>query len=79
MKPLVKSVGYVHAQGIHLYHGKLSNRQYVHRNRVLKKVHYDPDKHLEYAPNGTLRWSNEAPQTLRDAVREYIHGRKEDE
>lgn len=78
MKPHVRSVGYVASRGVHLYHGRLKSRQYVRRNEILGEVGYDPQRDLEYAPNGTLRWSAAAPQALRDAVREYILGRKED-
>jgi hypothetical protein len=79
VKPLVYSVGYVPARGVHLYHGKLASRQYVRRNEILEEVQFDPQRHLDYSPNGTLRWSSEAPASLRDSVREYMHGRKEDE
>jgi hypothetical protein len=79
VSPLVESVGYVPSRGIHLYHGKLTSRQYRRRNDILGQINFDPDRHLEYAPNGTLRWSSEAPPKLKRAVRDYMHGRKEDE
>lgn len=77
--PYIPSVGYVPAAGVHLYHGKLAARQYQHRNEILGQVGYDPQLHLEYGPTGTLRWSKAAPAELRNAVRAYIHGRREDE
>jgi len=77
--PLVPSVGYMDARGVHLYHGRLASRQYRQRNEILQAVDFDPDRHLDYSPNGTLRWSSEAPAALRQAVRDYMHGRKEDE
>lgn len=77
--PLVPSVGCVPVRGLHLFHGHLKNRQYTERNRMLRRIDFDPQRHLEYAPNGTLRWSAAAPAALRNAVRAYIHGRKEDE
>ena len=77
--PLVPSVGYADARGVHLYHGKLAARQYVRRNEVLGDVDFDPQRHLTYSPNGTIRWSDEAPDRLKQAVRDYMHGRREDE
>jgi hypothetical protein len=75
----VKSIGFVHSRVVHLYHGRRSNRQYTDRHRSLVEAQYDPDRHVEYAPNGTLRWSPSAPATLRRAVRDYMFGRKEDD
>ena len=77
--PCIPRVGCVDAKGVHLYHGKLRSRQYAKRNQILTEVGFDPDLHLDYAPNGTLRWSREAPGVLRMAVRDYMHGRREDE
>ena len=77
--PLVPSVGFVDAAGVHLYHGKLASRQYVRRNEILTEVGFDPQTHLDYSPNGTIRWSAAAPGELRQAVRDYMHGRREDE
>jgi len=77
--PLVPSVGYVPVRGAHLYHGNLSNRQYVTRNAALGEERYCPRIDVSYRPNGTLCWSVYASQRLRARVREYIHGRKEDE
>lgn len=78
-KPNITGVGYVQARGVHLYHGTLKHRQYSRRNEILGEAQYDPQLHLEYAENGTLRWSAAAPKSLRDGVREYMLGRKEDE
>jgi hypothetical protein len=75
----ITSVGFAPSRGVHLYHGHLKNRQYASRNEVLRMVQFDPQRHLDYSPNGTLRWSPEAPAELRAAVRAYIHGRREDE
>lgn len=75
---LVSSVGHVSSRALHLYHGQRVNRQYTDRHRVTVDTGYDPARHLEYADNGTLRWSREAPAALRRGVRDYIFGRKED-
>ena len=72
-------VPYLPASIDHLFHGLLKDRQYNQRNQALCDLHYDPQRDIETAPNGTLRWSREAPEELRRCVRDYIHGRKEDE
>lgn len=72
-------VGVVEARAAHLYHGQLGNRQYVRRNHMLGECGFDPREHLEYAPNGVLRWSPAAPEPLRTAVRTYLHSRREDD
>jgi len=77
--PLVPSVGYVASRGVHLYHGSLRNRQYISRNAVLGEERYCPRLDVSYRPNGTLCWSLYASQRLRDRVRNYIQGRREDE
>lgn len=79
LTPHVRSVGYIESNGVHLYHGNLNNRQYAKRNEMFREVSFDPQRHLEYAPNGTIRWSQEAPAEFKEFVRAYIHGRKEDE
>lgn len=79
LMPLVKSVGHVETNGVHLYHGKLTSRMYAARNEIFREVNFDPQRHLEYGPGGTLRWSAAAPPRLVQFVRDYIHGRKEDE
>ena len=55
--PLVPSVGCVEADGVHLFHGTIRARRYAWRDSVLRQFDYDPRTHLEYAPNGTLRWT----------------------
>ncbi len=76
--PLVPSVGWVEADGIHLFHGTLQARRYGWRDTVLRRFDYDPNEHLEYAPNGTLRWTAAAPAEMVRLVTDYIHGRQED-
>jgi hypothetical protein len=72
-------VGLVEARAEHLYHGELRHRQYVERNAIFGRVDFDPDRHLELAANGTLRWSRAAPPALRTAIHDYLHSRREDE
>ena len=79
VNPLITSIGHVASQGVHLYHGRIAHRQYVQRHRVLEETQFDPQRHLDYSKNGTLRWSAEAPGALKRAVCDYMHGRREDE
>ena len=76
--PLVDRVGCVDAKAVHVYHGELKHRQYQARHRVLRETDFDPERHVEYAPNGTLRWSDAAPAALRNGVRNYLLNRGED-
>jgi hypothetical protein len=75
----VQSVGFVGSRAVHLYHGRRSSRQYTERHQVLVDTGYDPQRHVETAENGTLRWSPSVPAMLRRGVRDYIFGRKEDD
>jgi predicted Zn-ribbon and HTH transcriptional regulator len=72
-------VGFVDSRASHLYHGRLAHRQYAERNAIFKEVNFDPQAHLERAPNGTLRWSRFAPVELREWIARYMHSRREDE
>jgi hypothetical protein len=72
-------VGVVDSPALHLYHGSRKHRQYMSRHEALRRHRFDPEKHLVRDPNGMLRWSSAAPNELRDAVRTYIHSRREDE
>jgi hypothetical protein len=79
VSPLVSSVGYVSSRALHLYHGSRSNRNYTERHQVQVVCGYDPARHVEYAPNGTLRWAPSAPAMLRAAIPRYFRDRKEDD
>lgn len=64
---------------IHLYHGDVVNRRYVARHQILVRHGFDPARHVEVDEQGLLVWSEEAPITLRQEVREYFFSRQEDE
>jgi len=72
-------VGYVSTTIRHLYHGTIADRKYNERNQLLRDAAFDPAVHLTYASNGTLCWAASAPVVLRQAVRDYMHSRKEDD
>ena len=49
------------------------------RDEILRAHHFDPNRHVEPNPApGLLRWTDEAPTRLRDDVRIYFLGRRED-
>jgi hypothetical protein len=69
-----------HVPGIarHLWHGKLSDRQYVSRDAIPQQHGFDPSKHLEIDKNGLLRFSKQAPPGLAEGVYTYFLNRKDD-
>lgn len=60
----------------HEWHGDRGDRHYATRGDKLKRMNAQRD--LELAPDGSLRWTAEAPQSIRAAVRKYFTERKED-
>lgn len=72
------NVGYVDVRIQHLWHGTIKDRKYDQRHIVLSENGFDIAEHLATAPNGTMCWSAKAPQKLKDALRNYLYGRKED-
>lgn len=77
--PHVRSVGYVPATAVHLYHGEREHRQYLSRHRILWEAHYDPHVHVERTADGTLRLTDSAPLALRNGLRQYLLSRREDD
>ena len=63
---------------IHHWHGPLVNRQYVERWAILEKHHFDPQVHMRRRADGLVVWSDAAPITLVDDVRNYFFQRQED-
>lgn len=73
------TVSYIDTVMYHLYHGERHNRQYTKRHEILKKVNYDPRKHVEYSSNGALRFTRHAPDIMIQRLTDYIFSRREDE
>lgn len=63
---------------IHLYHGDVVNRRYVARHQILVRHGFDPARHVQVDEQGLLAWTEEAPITLRQEVRDYFFSRLED-
>lgn len=65
-------VGCVPGMIRHLYHGTLPNRRYWPRLLSVSSLGYDPQSHLVVNPGQPLRWSDSAPQELRDWLDNYL-------
>lgn len=52
------SVGFVPGTLLHLWHGELADRRYVHRNRELAEMGFNPAADLRAAPSGCWEWSS---------------------
>lgn len=76
-----RDVGFVHGTLLHYWHGKIKDRRYHDRWKILVDNKYDPDIDLErdsqglyqLADHGTLRSIK-----LRDDIRNYFRARSED-
>ena len=71
-------VSYVDGTVNHLWHGRMSNRGYDERHRILLDAGFDPRVHLERDENGLHRLRNVTPQ-FAEALRQLFLSRKEDE
>jgi hypothetical protein len=72
------NIGFVPGTVLHLWHGDMANRPYGKLERQLKALQYDPDRHLTEGDNGLLKWSDDAPQALRDWIGANFQQRRED-
>lgn len=65
-------IGYVDAVASHLFHGVLQNRQYTKRHDVLKRVNFDPVRHLTRNADGVNQLSEACPQEIRESLASYM-------
>ena len=68
-------VGYIPGTIYHLWHGDLSNRNYMGRHELLAA--FDPYTDIQHAPNGAWLWRDPQSELARN-VRDYFRSRKED-
>lgn len=80
IQAIKKNVGYVDNTVIHLWHGRMINRGYDTRWRILVDYHFNPLTDLARDVAGVLRLvvNNERQWGLRDALRKYFGSREED-
>jgi hypothetical protein len=69
--------GYVDGLVTHHWHGKLVNRQYLDRWKILFAHQFDPFTDLHRDENGLWQLTDAKPG-LRDDIRRYFEARQED-
>jgi hypothetical protein len=72
-----RNVGFIHGTIFHYYHGRLFNRRYQDRWKILLKHDFDPDHDLKKDWRGIIALTDTKP-ALRDEVRKYFRARDED-
>lgn len=75
---LRRDVGLVSGLAVHHWHGPKVHRKYGTREQILIEEQFDPQRHLIRNAAGLYEWSDLAPITLIDRVRNYMHERNED-
>lgn len=71
------TLGYVPGTILHHWHGRLQDRKYRERWDILTQLKYDPDKDVKYTVHRTLTFTEDG-ERLREPIKEYFVGRKED-
>lgn len=72
-----RDVGLVPGLAVHYWHGRIADRKYQDRPRILKRNQYDPEVDVSYDSQGVLQLSETKPK-LRDDLRSYFSIRNED-
>lgn len=72
------NIGYIDGTILHAWHGRIYNRRYWDRWKILIKHGFDPDSDLKKDWRGLLALTDQKPG-LRDDVRRYFRARFEDE
>ncbi len=70
-------VGFVPGAVLHLWHGEVSDRRYVDRNRELAAFGFDPARDIRVGVTGCWEWASRKPELHRWA-RAYFGRRRED-
>lgn len=74
---LKRNVGYIDGTIYHYYHGRLTNRRYQDRWKLLIEHQFDPDHDLKKDSRGVICLTDTKPG-LRDDIRRYFRARDED-
>jgi hypothetical protein len=69
---------YICGKIYHHFHGKLFNRRYHERHKILEDFNYNPSLHVFYNKDGVLELTNEG-QSLEKSLEEYFIKRTEDD
>jgi hypothetical protein len=68
-------LGYIPGTIYHLWHGDLSNRNYMGRHEMLAE--FDPYRDVKLAPDGPWMWTNPRSE-LAKKIKDYFRTRRED-
>lgn len=71
-------VGVIDGQLLHLWHGSISDRQYILRHKALNKIQFDLYRDIELDESGAWKWTPSASQELKQLVTSYFAARSED-
>ena len=71
-----RSVSYISGDIIHLYHGRMSNRNYGNRYKILSDSRFNPLVDLKTDNNGLWEFKN---RKILDKMSKYFEDRKEDD
>lgn len=76
-KHIKGNVGYIDGTINHYWHGRIVNRRYGDRWKLLIQHQFDPDTDIKYDSNGIMCLTDTKP-ALRDDIRRYFRARSED-
>lgn len=71
------NIGYIEGMITHSWHGRITNRNYQNRWKLLIEHQFDPDHDLKKDRRGVIRLTDKKP-ALRDDIRRYFRARSED-
>lgn len=71
------TLGYVRGTILHHWHGRMEDRKYQDRWKILTNGGYDPSVDLVHNKNGVIQLTTEG-ERLHPKLQEYFQGRKED-
>lgn len=74
---LTGRIGCINGDLIHLWHGRMSDRNYQNRYERLHKHLFDPKADLALDDNGLWHWNSDKPE-MHAAVAQYFAERRED-
>lgn len=77
MRHIKGNVGYIDGSINHYWHGRITNRRYGDRWKLLISHAFDPDTDIKYDSRGVMRLTDQKP-ALRDDIRRYFRARSED-
>lgn len=75
-KKVKKSVYFAQGTILHLWHGKMNDRNYIECSRIAKEYDLNPENDIKIAENNCYKWAGNKPQLQKD-VYNYFIKRKE--